>query len=319
MSLRASIVIVTYNRDKPLCETLRYFLPILADRDDVELVVVDQSPSHSTETTDYLKSIANKIRLFTVSFVGMTKARNFGVAHARGEIVIFTDDDVEPLEGFIDGHLAQYDDDQISGVSGCALAPGARQQSRSDLSTHELHRMLTTNYARFDLDFPREARWATGCNMSFRRQAIIKIGGFDESFYGAAIGEDAEFCYRLRSTGGRLQYAPNAILIHHACPSGGSRNASQTRARIIAIADNACYYQIRAGSYPLQSIKDLAWLYKALAFQRKAIPFPDILKRTWWFLTGLYHAWTRSHQPPKMRLSSTDWETSNWTVVHPAS
>lgn len=312
-SLSASIVIATLNRDKPLCDTISFFLPVLHSRPDLELLVIDQSRAHNSETQAFLQSVASKIRLFTVPFVGTTKARNFGTAHARGDVVIFTDDDVEPLEEFIENHLKDYQDPAISGVAGCALPPGGRKLTKSELSQRELHRLATAKYTRFDVDFPYEVTWATGCNMSFRREAIIQTGGFDEEFYGVALGEEPEFCHRLLARGGRMRYAPTATLIHHAWPSGGSRNEQQERARIVAIADNAGYHLRRADATYLKTASDLWLVYRGLALGRKCMPRHDTLKRSWWFFTGLRQAERRCQTPQHLRSAERrEWETTGW-------
>jgi GT2 family glycosyltransferase len=78
---------------------------------------------------------------------------------------------------------------------------------------------------RFDVSFAFSAQWAAGCNMSFRREVIDDLGGFDENFLGP-LGDDAEFSYRVRKAGGLIHYTPAAHLSHLKAPGGGLRDAA---------------------------------------------------------------------------------------------
>jgi hypothetical protein len=56
-----------------------------------------------------------------------------------------------------------------------------------------------------------------GCNMSFSREALLEIGGFDEVY--TAAGDDVDICWRLLDRGHRLGFAPSAVVWHHRRPS----------------------------------------------------------------------------------------------------
>src|SRR5690606_18721020 len=52
-----------------------------------------------------------------------------------------------------------------------------------------------------------------GCNMAFRREALLAVGGFDPQFRQA--GDDVDICWRMLAAGRRLGYAPGAMVWHH--------------------------------------------------------------------------------------------------------
>src|SRR6185369_8893245 len=59
----------------------------------------------------------------------------------------------------------------------------------------------------------REAEHIPGCNMAFRRDALLEIGGFDPQFWVA--GDDVDVCWRLQERGWTLGFSPAAMVWHH--------------------------------------------------------------------------------------------------------
>ena len=59
----------------------------------------------------------------------------------------------------------------------------------------------------------RHAEHIPGCNMAFRRESILNLGGFDPQF--RAAGDDVDFCWRLLDQGGAIGYAAGAFVWHH--------------------------------------------------------------------------------------------------------
>ena len=108
-------------------------------------------------------------------------------------------------------HAAPYSDPAVVGVTG--PAPGPPLIGRAELGETMWRAIMERRHMCFDLDFPFVAQWAVGFNMSFRRQVIVDVGGFDENFIGP-VGENAE---------DRIQYTPHARLVHFKARSGRNR------------------------------------------------------------------------------------------------
>ena len=221
-----SVVIPTLNREQPLCTTLRYFLE-QETYAPFEVIVVDQSERHEPQTVAYLDSVASRIRLERVSFKSLPRARNHALKMAKGEIVVFVDDDVEPWDGFLAAHAAPYADPKVWMVTGPSPAPGGQLTSRAELSDKAFSDLLDGQSIHLHPDFDyAPCCWGAGCNISVRRAAAERIGGFDETFIANAVGEDAEFCYRITRAGGIIHYAAKAALWHVQVVTGGTRTAS---------------------------------------------------------------------------------------------
>ncbi len=268
---RFSIIICTLNREKVFCDTLQRVLDLLKGREDGEIIVVDQTRQHSDATERFLAEHAGDMQLCRVDFASLTRARNHGIRLARGEIVLFLDDDVLPSENLIDEHLACFADPKVWGVGGCTLSAGARKVSKRELSASQLREIELNVVDRFDLDWPRVLTWAPGCNMSFRRQNIIDVGGFDEAFYAMAIGEETEMCFRLRKAGGVIQYAPSAELVHLVDSTGGCRDARAEKERVAQLMDNGYYALRRMGRSEWKSWRVLFRQMKAIVLNRRSL------------------------------------------------
>jgi GT2 family glycosyltransferase len=198
-------------------------------RTDFELIIVDQTDEHDAETKAFLERLAARIVYRRFRFKSLPRARNEGLRIVKGKIVVFIDDDLLVQPGFLSGHLGPYEDERIWMVTGPAPHEGQRALSRHELSDDEYRRLFVGNRSVVQVDFDfAPCSWATGCNMPVRREAALRIGGFDENFIANAVGEDAEFCVRIRRAGGIIYHAGKAALVHLVAPSGGCRNVVDT-------------------------------------------------------------------------------------------
>jgi GT2 family glycosyltransferase len=216
-----SIVVPTVGRSGwllPLLDQLRS-----QAREGDEILVVDQSVGASRQALEQYARSAGDPRLSVLALegLGLPRARNVGLAHCRGEIVVFFDDDVILAEGCLEGHRAAYGDPTVGGAVGRirerALRPNARRTTNRVGWSGRIH----TN-----LEGEREGPIETlkGANMSLRRRALEQLGsGFDEGYAGTALLEDADLSVRLTRLGWRLRFVPQAALEHLHVPTGGVR------------------------------------------------------------------------------------------------
>jgi GT2 family glycosyltransferase len=215
-----TIAIPTYRRESVLLDTLD---SLLSRAPGAEILVVDQTPDHEADTTRQLQSlcVADRIRWLRLDRPSIPHAMNVGLVESRREIVLFVDDDVEPSDMLLSGHLAGYEDAGTWAVVGQVLQPGESPgSSPRAYRTEGLHAFL---------DFPFnsvEKAWVANgiaCNLSVRRRRAIEVGGFDENFVGAAYRFETEFCRRIVGGGGRVLFEPAAPIRHLRVPSGGTR------------------------------------------------------------------------------------------------
>lgn len=304
--IRVSIIICTLNREAVLCQTLRRVVALVRLREDTELIVVDQTRQHHEETERCLTELKGAFQLHRVDFASLTRARNYGIRQAIGEIILFLDDDVEPTLSLIDAHLACYRNISVWGVGGCTLLPGQAKVSKAELSQHELNDLQRGRVNRFDLDWGRMISWTPGCNMSFRREKLFEVGGFDEAFYGVAIGEEVELCWRLCNAGGAIAYAPDAELVHLVNPSGGCRDAYKGAEITAQFLDNQYYLLARMGRRRISRWLALFKQCRIIALNKASLCDGTWIERLGWCWRGLRRALQSTGRLPVRGLLCID-------------
>lgn len=196
----ASILIVTYKTKK---ETVISVINKLkkSSSHSFEILLIDNN-----EKSDLAK-IADEEELTYIKLrknYGLTTGRNVGIMNARGDILIFLDDDAIPAEGFIDEHIRAHQDYQI-----CALRGKCVPLTNS-----------TFNYLAPHYDLGNEVVTSAinlEGNSSFSREILISIGGFNPFLKGSGGHEGLEISNRIfEKTKNRnsIIYYPRAV-IHH--------------------------------------------------------------------------------------------------------
>lgn len=229
-----SVIIPTYRREEVLRETLDNVLQ--QDYPNYEVIVVDQTLSHETETQTYLDGLAasQKIRLFKVTWASLPGARNYAVRRSSGDIIVFLDDDVILPAGFLAAHVQNYvERPDVGAVAGRVFDRMKLADFGSDLTIEDLPpEAMDPGIAWYHIDLvhtvkPQRVLTARGCNMSFRRELFEKHGlKFDERFRGSAVREESDFCLRIRKTGFQIWYDPESHLVHLGEESGGCHDIS---------------------------------------------------------------------------------------------
>ncbi len=217
-----SVVIPTYRREAVLVDTIAHLLQLTPPAN--EIVIVDQTPRHETETEYALAAWAacGDIRWLRLAKPSIPNAMNQGIVAARGEFVLFLDDDIVPSSQLVAMHLRNFIDPTVCAVVGQILQPGQNPREGNLESRHKEGIFR-------DLDFPFNGTRkcsVENCmagNLSVRRRAAIEAGGIDLNFVGVAYRFETEFCRRLIRTRGTLVFDPDASIRHLQAPHGGTR------------------------------------------------------------------------------------------------
>ncbi|HKU67472.1 MAG TPA: glycosyltransferase [Candidatus Baltobacteraceae bacterium] len=198
--MRATIQLCTYNRATLLERVLDACFEQTVDAGAYEVVLVNDG---STDETP--RVIARARERATCAFTvieqqnsGLAKGRNAGIAAARGERIIFIDDDVLPLPNFVQEHLRSHEAHPLAIVRGGAI----NVESFDDLPPPV---WSVTNYS-------GNYFWTT--NVSVPLATIRAIGGFNETF--AEYGwEDIDVGLRLRFAGVKAVFNKHALAYHY--------------------------------------------------------------------------------------------------------
>jgi len=217
----ASVIVCTRERPAALARCLAALAAL--DPAPGEVVVVDNAPASAA--TREVVAASPGVRYVVEPRPGLDRARNAGLAAARGALVACTDDDVAVPRDWLGRLLAPFADPAVVAVTG--LVVPAELATDAQLVFERHFGGLDRGYEarRFDAAwFARHRRagapvWqiGAGANMAFRRAAVLAAGGFDERLDAGAAGcsGDSELWYRLLAAGGVCVYTPAAVVHHH--------------------------------------------------------------------------------------------------------
>ncbi|WP_077489774.1 glycosyltransferase family 2 protein [Sinomonas mesophila] len=178
------------------------------------LIVVDHNP-------DLYKRLIEAVRDVTIvensGPRGLSGARNTGVGLATSDVVAFLDDDAEAAPDWLERLTAFYDDPDVLAVGG-RVEP-VWEAGRPAYFREELDWIVGCTHR----GLPRvasEVRNVIGANMSFRRDVLLQVGGFNVGLGrlgSVPLGcEETEICIRstIGTPGSRVVYEPAAVVRH---------------------------------------------------------------------------------------------------------
>ena len=217
-----SVVIPTYNRRDSLRITLDGLVGQSYAPERFEVLVVCDGATDGTGemVAEYARAVPYPLRLIRQANAGPARARNHGVRKAAGEVIVFIDDDVEPVPAFLDTHAAHHARDRAIVVIG-PMNPDPRLRWLQTPWVAWEHAMLQKQYANFQAGVwePTPHNFYTG-NASVRREHLLAVCGFDEGFKRQ---EDVEVAYRMeRAQGVRFLFDPRAAGVHRPARSFAS-------------------------------------------------------------------------------------------------
>ncbi len=202
-----SIIIPSHNRPKCLQQCLAAITELDYARDKFEVIVVDDGSSTQLDPIVDLFSAKINLHLLKQEHAGPAGARNRGVKQAKGEFLVFTDDDCRPTPGWLatlTNFLSIKPDSMIGGEILNAL-PGNLFSSASQALVSYLYFYYNKN--------SKEAHFFTANNIALSKKCFLAVGGFDQE-WGIAAAEDREFCDRWLLSGYQMTYAPEAVVYH---------------------------------------------------------------------------------------------------------
>jgi GT2 family glycosyltransferase/DNA-binding beta-propeller fold protein YncE len=198
---RVSVVVCAYNAADTLEDNLRSLEELTYP--DYEIILVNDG---SKDRTSEIGHRFAKVRVIDTPNAGLSAARNVGLAEATGEIVAYTDADTRVDRDWLTFLVQPFLTSNVVGSGGPNVVPPDDPPIAQCIArapggpTHVL------------LD-DRIAEHVPGCNMAFRRDALLAIGGFNPIYLRA--GDDVDVCWRLQARGWKIGFASSALVWHH--------------------------------------------------------------------------------------------------------
>lgn len=213
---RLTVSICTYNRRHVLVECLEAFCRQELRPGTFEIVLVDDGSSDGTDACLSALEYPVPVTHLRRENGGLSAARNTGLEVARGEYVLFVNDDTIPRLDCVAEHLAAHRAARLVGEDRLAVL-GTFEQPESEFPTALAQALVRSNtvfdYAGLDPSQRYDAWKFWTCNVSVRLDMVREAGGFDPSFrhYGC---EDTDLAVRLESLGMQVLYHPRARALH---------------------------------------------------------------------------------------------------------
>ena len=216
-----SIIVPSLGRDQRLKSCIEDLCR--QDYEAWECLVVLQGKLDPYLITELRSTLSVRLRIFHCEEPNASLARNIGLKEAKGDVVIFLDDDVEIQDMcFIKRHASHYRDPAMVGVVGQVLAPLERPRT----TRHWISRYPSSGWLFFPANYSKATRIRSGrtANLSVRRSFAVAVGGMDAQYEKGAHREESDFTLRLVYRFGSLLFDPKASLVHFGEPIGGCRS-----------------------------------------------------------------------------------------------
>jgi GT2 family glycosyltransferase len=221
--IQRSIIIPVFNKAEFTFQCIQSLLQEIDLREN-EVIVVDNG---STDQTDaVLAHFRNVVRVIrNEENRGFVDACNQGAAAARGQYLVFLNNDTKVLPGWLSHLVDTIEADPANGAVGSIfLYPdGSIQEAGAIVWTNgEAHHYgwgASPDDRRFN--FAREVDYCSAASLLIRTEIFNRLGGFDRRF-APAYYEDVDLCFGVRSLGYQVRYQPMSRLVHFEGATAGS-------------------------------------------------------------------------------------------------
>jgi GT2 family glycosyltransferase len=195
---RVSVVVCSYNGASTIAACLDSVTQL--SYPNYEVIVVDDG------STDETSVIAQHypVRVTRTENRGLSAARNTGLGAATGELVAYVDDDCMPDRDWLSYVALAFRSTRHAAVGGPNVPPpdGRVAACVARAPGGPTHVLVSD----------QEAEHIPGCNMTFRKDVLERLGGFDPQFIVA--GDDVDICWRLQNGGWTIGYSAAAMVWH---------------------------------------------------------------------------------------------------------
>ena len=238
---RVSIVIPVYNKIEYTIACLRSIAEHAGDV-SFEVIVVDDGSSDTTpQRLASVEGIRVQRNAANLGFIGSCNA---GAEYARGEFVLFLNNDTVVTAGWLEALVACIETAPDAGLVGARLVyPDGRLQEAGGIVFSDASGW---NYGRFEgpadprYGFRREVDYCSGAAILLRRALFERLGKFDAR-YAPAYYEDTDLAFAVRAAGLKVYVEPASTVIHFEGITSGTDTGSGTKRYQVINRDKFAY------------------------------------------------------------------------------
>jgi GT2 family glycosyltransferase len=221
MNPKVSIIILNYNGSKFIEGCLSSVLK--TDYPNFEVILVDNaSKDGSLEIARRLFGKDPRLKIVrNDENLGFAEGNNVGARHARGDILVFLNEDTEVDPNWLKELVKVLISDTKVGAAQCKILM-AHEKHKIESVGHYLDYCGIESWAsakvfkETDLgqyDRIREIFYAKGAAMGVKRHVFFEAGGFDPAYF--IDHEEIDLCWRIRLLGYKILFVPNSIVYHY--------------------------------------------------------------------------------------------------------
>ncbi len=225
--IKLSVIIPTYNRAKSLVRCLNSLLAQTMDKNNFEIVVVNNnSPDHTQTVCQQYDSRFIHFKAIIEPQPGLLAARHAGWKHASANILVFCDDDIEAPQEWLQtlaSLFAKDPDIQLVGGNNWPVFESNPPAWLDNTLWAEGRGIRWNQYFSLiegitaGMEAP-DPGLVFGCNYAIRRTALEKAGGFEPDLMENALFQGAgetSVAMTIKATGGKIYLHPAASVWHH--------------------------------------------------------------------------------------------------------
>lgn len=264
--MKVSIIIPTYGRPVVIRDCLNSLEKIKKEiPEPYEVIIVNNNKSElRRKTSALIRKFNLPVNEIKSKPLGSVKARNAGIKKAKGEILVFFDDDTLIQKNYFKQLLKHYRNKKVGGVGGSEVK---KKQSLM----HELFfgfkktgdvtwsGEIISNFSK-DVKKPLKVKHLHGSNFSIKKSLVKKIGLMDEEMEGH-YRDETEYTYRVFKKGYDLIFEPEAWVIHTESGVGGSVSPDKKKSWAYWYHRNTSYFFFKH-LYKGDNLKLIAYLFR---------------------------------------------------------
>ncbi len=207
-----SIIVPVFNKSK---YTYNCLLSLQKHtRGKFEMIVVDDASTD--DTGELLQKVENIVVINNTNNIGFIESCNKGAARAKGQYLLFLNNDTVVTENWLEPLLETIRRDDVGAVGARLVYPDGKLQEAGCIVWADASGW---NYGRGDdpekpeYNFVREVDYCSGAALMVKKGLFEKNNGFDVLFKPAYY-EDADMCFAIRRMGYRVMYQPGSVVVH---------------------------------------------------------------------------------------------------------
>jgi len=207
--IRISVIVPTYNRKHYLPQLVESLAAQTLPADQYEVIVVDNCSTDGSDDLmrDYARTVSFRLVYHrNPANLGVSKSRNVGARLAQASLLAFTDSDCTATQDWLEQALKATDENPTAAiVTGTVVnKPGVRSSffSIGESAIHSENPFFPT------------------CNIVYRREVFVEVGGFNEDFYFFDMFSaplecgDVDLGWRIKEAGHVSIFAPAMMMYH---------------------------------------------------------------------------------------------------------